>query len=64
VIRTTNAYTDFILELACERGIPAKEREWTEKDEQDGVPSSEIQRTREGCYVINATHAHMKRHMF
>ncbi len=58
VIRTFNAYTDFILELACERGIPAKERECTGKDKKDGIPSSEIQRIPEGRYVINATYAH------
>ncbi len=44
MIRSANAYTDFIVELACERGTPANERECTRKDQQDGVPSSEIQR--------------------
>ncbi len=57
VIHTANAYTDFIVELACERGIPAKERECTGKEKQDGVPSSEIQRTPDGRYIINATYA-------
>jgi hypothetical protein len=64
VIRTANPYTDFILKLACERGIPAKEGECTGKDKQNGVPSSEAQRTPEGCYIINATYAHMQRHTF
>jgi hypothetical protein len=55
---------DFILEPACECGIPAKERECLGKDKQDGVPKSEIQQTPEerSRYVINATCVHMQRH--
>ena len=62
VIHTANSYADFIVELACERGIPAKERECTGKGKQERVPSSEIQRTPEGRYVISATYAPMQRH--
>jgi hypothetical protein len=59
ICTATNAYTNFVLELACERGIPAKERECRGKDKQDGVPKSEIQQTPVGRKVINATYVHI-----
>jgi hypothetical protein len=52
VIRTANAYADFIIE---------QERECRGRNQQDGVPASEIIQTLEGLFVINnAAYAHMQ----
>jgi hypothetical protein len=43
VIRSASAYADFIIEDACERGIPEEERQCRSRN-AEGIPSQEIKK--------------------
>ncbi len=64
MIRSANAYVDFVIEDACQRGIPEEERRITcdrDRRNADGIPEHEIKRSVSGHFVINASYAHMER---
>jgi hypothetical protein len=64
VIRSANVYADFIIEDACQRGIPEEQRRIArDRDRRnvDGIPEHEIKRSVSGHFVINASYAHMGR---
>ena len=62
VIRSANAYADFIIEDACQRGIPEDQRriirEMDGRNDQ-GIPPNEIKQSVTGHFVVNASYAHM-----
>jgi hypothetical protein len=63
VIGSGNAYVDFIIEDACQRGIPEEQQRITcnrDRRNNDGIPEHEIKRSVSGHFVINASYAHMR----
>ena len=62
VVRSANAYADFIIEDACQRGIPENQRriirEMDGRNDQ-GIPANEIKQSVTGHFVVNASYAHM-----
>ncbi len=64
MIRSANAYVDFIIEDACQRGIPEEQRRITcnrDRRNVDGIREHEIKRSVSGHFVVNAAYAHMRR---
>ncbi len=64
MIRSPNAYADFIIEDACKRGISEDQRRIIRGKEQrkaDGSPEHEIKQSAKGHLVINASYGHMER---
>jgi hypothetical protein len=60
VIRSASAYADFIIEDACERGIPEEQRQCRSRN-AEGIPSQEIRKAWSGNFVVNASYVHMGR---
>jgi hypothetical protein len=64
VIRSANAYADFIIEDTCKRGISEEQRmviRGGSQREVDGIPEEEIKQSLSGQCVVNASYIHMGR---
>jgi hypothetical protein len=64
VIRSANAYADFIIKDACKRGIPEEQRKvirGRNQREIGGIPEQEIKQSLSGHFVVNASYIHMGR---
>jgi hypothetical protein len=64
VVRSANAYVDFIIEDACALGIPEEQRiiiRGRDGRNGAGIPDNEVKRSVTGQYVVNAAYIHMVR---